>query len=221
MLVRGGGRPACRLRSALAAVASLPCLLLLAGSLRGRAEACAWSDFDCLAHRLRQTHVGTCNVTDIACLTDKAEATVQRIAATTQTALTEMGNRTAHLQVLGCQLADHACLRQRSSQLGAAATADASEILHHAQQAFVNVTGCALDDAPCITRRASAISAMASSHAVAVADDVSAGFVAGVGCEGAAGTDDLEACLLRRAQELSVALSIVVSTAALGALVGR
>ena len=53
-----------------------------------------------------------------------------------------------------------------------------------------------------------------------MADDVTSGFVAGVGCEGAAGAD-LEACLLRRAQELSVALSIVVSSAALGPLVGR
>ena len=115
---------------------------------------------------------------------------------------------------LGCELADSACLREKSE----VASTEMRSRLQDAQSSFESSLGCRLDDQSCLQAKASALGAKAAETAEGATD----GLVEAIGCGGPGADSDVEACVLRRAQELSVALSIFVSTAVLtGASGGR
>ena len=197
---------------------------------------CALTDVDCLARKAEQSaRLGNCTIIDTDCLTKQVErvrvvginctiADSECLANQTTAAAARLTSQakivahdfevTAHVVVtdsrktleaaLGCGLSDQQCLRRRQEQATAQASASMAAALREAQSSFEACTGCALNETACIAAVAEAAT-LQMSNATSEAQHA---FMTAVGCPR---TD--EDCLLLRAHELAVALSIVASTA--------
>ena len=114
---------------------------------------------------------------------------------------------------LGCTLSDVQCLRG----VGEETHAKAAHLLSDSQRRFETSIGCRLADSVCLKRQASELAAQASLQTAEMAHEARQGALVVVGCVNAT---DVEGCVLRRAQELAVALSILASTTSLAVPVG-
>ena len=141
---------------------------------------------------------------------------VQDLTSAATIAVTAANNQTQRdlEAAIGCELSDSECLSRRGEE----ANKEVLNLLTKARHDFENTLGCPVTSADCLSRRAEKLSEQASTQAEAAAQGAARGALATVGCGEAA---DVEACLLRRAQELSVALSIITSTVVLSGIAGR
>lgn len=215
-------------------IAAVVALYLMANSNLLTLPQCKWWDTSCLAESVQGQislfHVGACNLTDTACLS-AAGAELARVGSRVA------ANATAHLEdVLGCRFSDGECLGVTVQQAADAAQHALEDATNASANAFLASIGCPHDQV-CLQRRAKEIAAQvqlqaahvqsqavhaASSAQVQAADAAEASaqrLVKLLGC--GAPTDGIEACLLRRAQELGITLSIAASTTVLAGAVGR
>ena len=188
--------------------------LLLANQASNSAEGCSWNDLKCLS---------TFAQNKLASATSTLESTIDSAAVSLEDSLEN---------ALDCAPTNFSsCFTARSRDAASAMKSAGDDAAAAAQRAFLQSIGCEIADEACLRRRArelnhqigaqaTAIARGAEAHAAAAAQDSAERVVAALGC-GQNATMDAEACLLRRAQEVGVVLSIAASTTTLVGAVGR
>lgn len=106
---------------------------------------------------------------------------------------------------IGCRVSDAECLQSRAATVARDAGQEAQGAASDAVRAFEKMIGCSVSDAECLQTRAATLARDAG-------DEASSAVITSIGCGDA---ENLERCLLRRAQELSTALALVVSVTAI------
>ena len=237
-------RPSTRLYAAFISFALCCGLLRLPG--RGLFD-CSLLDTECLTRAAKDAaahvQIGDCNLTDTVCITAESQAANERarvaaqnlalvndwvVALVSEVVQRDFNATVSELEsMLGCELADRACLRAKAGAASREAGTKAVAILHTARSRFEETIGCSVSDQACLHRRAQELSvelstaeaelhekaSNASSQASEAARESAQTIVAALGCGDE--NSDVEGCLLRRGQELAVALSIVASTVVL------
>lgn len=196
-------------------------------ALSRNATAAAEKAIEDMEVRVQTLRVNDCNLTDAECLTKQSRVaamqTGQRIQAQLGTVkvngcsltddaclraqLLSVRDELSTVRVLECNLTDTDCLRRRGQEVGASLQL----VMNSAVKSFEQAVGCSIDDVSCLQARAATLAHDATQEA-------SSAVITTVGCGGAR---DVEGCLLRRAQELSTALAVVVSATTLTSMAGR
>lgn len=201
---------------------------------------CALDDAECIKalaiRKASEVRVGDCSVTDSECLAAQAQRVAEAAHAVAMKAEQEVQAQVLAAAAaakhdleknIGCSLTDEACLRAKGeaaqAELAAGVTsasemagAQAVAAIKAAAQTFEDAVGCQVTDEACLAAKAREASAQASASATEATQEAAERLATALGCPSLAD----EACLLRRGQELSVALSLIASTVALTAASG-